>query len=71
MREFGIGLQSSTRETPDVVGIEAWISGRSPTGPPPRGFGCTLLPDGHFRFGNSKSNLQNLGPMLNYISNDE
>ena len=39
-RECGIGLQSGTRETPDIVVIEAWVNGRSSTGLPPRTFGC-------------------------------
>ena len=68
IREFGIGLRSGTRETPDVVVIEGWINGW-PLHRPHRAvyYGCPV----NQSRGNSKSYLQNLGPMLNYMSSDE
>ena len=52
MHGFGIGLQSGTRETLDVVGIEAWISGRPLHRPFTARFLVAPWPDssdGHFR----------------------
>ena len=66
MREFGIGLQSGTKETPDAVGIEAWIGGRPPHRSSTADF--WLHPASSLIYqsrGNSQIHLPNLGLMLN------